>query len=122
MQSTSRVLFSKLRIFLAAQRWSLVLVQHLRGRFGLVCSFPLFLLVSMVGCHQDDLLKRAKALQKKPRAGQWAGCAAYPDVVFLVCLIDVPTVPDFTPVHTTCQAGVHSARSAACAQCDSPAV
>jgi len=70
MQSTSRVLFSKLRIFLAAQRWSLVLVQHLRGRFGLVCSFPLFLLVSMVGCHQDDLLKRAKALQKKPRAGQ----------------------------------------------------
>ncbi len=72
MQSTSRVLFSKLRIFLAAQRWSLVLVQHLRGRFGLVCSSPLFLLVSMVGCHQDDLLKRAKALQMKPRAGQGA--------------------------------------------------
>ena len=26
----------------------------------------------MVGCHQDDLLKRAKALQMKPRAGQGA--------------------------------------------------
>ena len=69
MQLTSRVLFSKLRIFLVAQRWLLVLVQHLRGRFGLVCLFPLFLLVSMVGCHQDDLLKQAKALQKKLCAG-----------------------------------------------------
>src|SRR6266581_3482106 len=26
----------------------------------------------MVSCRQDDLLKRAKALQKKPRAGQGA--------------------------------------------------
>lgn len=59
----------------------------------------------MVGCCREDILKRAKALQKKQRTGQ--GAPPTPTLRFS-SVSSTPTVPDFTPVHPARRQGFSS--------------
>ena len=86
-----------------AQRWSLVSARRLNGRFGAFVSS--FFAGLKDWCCREDLLKRAKALQKKQRAGQ--GAPPTPTLRFS-SVSSTPTVPDFTPVHFTRRQGVSS--------------
>src|SRR6266851_7161046 len=103
MRSSSRRLFDDSRISLVAQRWSLVSARRLNGRFGVFVSA--FFAGLKDWCCREDLLKRAKALQKKQRAGQ--GAPPTPTLRFS-SVSSTPTVPDFTPVHFTRRQGVSS--------------
>lgn len=55
--------------------------------------------------YRQDILKRAKALQKKQRSGQ--GAPPTPTLRFS-SVSSTPTVPDFTPVHPARRQGVNS--------------
>jgi hypothetical protein len=59
----------------------------------------------MVGCYRQDLLNRAKALQKKQRVGQ--GAPPTPTLRFS-SVSSTPTAPDFTPVHPARRQGFSS--------------
>jgi len=59
----------------------------------------------MVWHYREDMLKRAKALQKKQRSGQ--GAPPTPTLRFS-SVSSTPTVPDFTPVHPARRQGVRS--------------
>lgn len=55
--------------------------------------------------YRENMLKRAKALQKKQRSGQ--GAPPTPTLRFS-SVSSTPTVPDFTPVHPARRQGVNS--------------
>ncbi|KAI0264614.1 hypothetical protein BC834DRAFT_1042177 [Gloeopeniophorella convolvens] len=58
---------------------------------------------------QENLLKRAKALQRKQRAGE--GAPPTPTLrVSSVSSSSTPSVPDFTPLYTARRQGIHSAQ------------
>ena len=89
---------------MAVKRWSPVSVQPLNGMFSVFTSVLFFSRLN--GWHySEDVLKRARALQKKQRSGQ--GAPPTPTLRFS-SVSSTPTVPDFTPVHPARRQGVNS--------------
>ena len=85
------------------RRWSLISVRRLNGEFGV---FAFVFSPRLNGWrYREDMLKRAKALQKKQRVGQ--GAPPTPTLRFS-SVSSTPTVPDFTPVHPARRLGVSS--------------
>ncbi len=104
MQLSSRTLWSGLWISSVERKWSVALAHHLTGTFGLLASMY-FAYNNNLHC-RPDLLKRAKALQKKQRAGE--GAPPTPTLHVSSVCSSTPTVPDFMPVHLTRWQGVNS--------------
>jgi hypothetical protein len=83
--------------------WSPFSVHPLNGKFSVSVLVSFFRL--NVWYFREDILKRAKALQKKQRSGQ--GAPPTPTLRFS-SVSSTPTVPDFTPVHPARRQGVSS--------------
>ena len=82
----------------------MVSAHRLSGTFGALDS-ACFAHNNKLHC-RPDLLKRAKALQKKQRAGE--GAPPTPTLRVSSVCSSTPTVPDFTPVHLARRQGVDS--------------
>lgn len=80
------------------------MAHHLTGAYRVVAS-PCFTYNSNLHC-RPNLLKRAKALQRKQRAGE--GAPPTPTLRVSSVASSTPTVPDFTPVHPARWQGVDS--------------